>query len=93
MFELTIATVHSVVSKMVINDELQASHDQPSGTIVLHKAEPSPLQSLALQFTDKVVQLVDNNERLNETQSSVSFKDRLPYSRPQRRYFFKSGYL
>ncbi len=31
------------------------------------------------------MQLVENNERLNETPSSVTFKDRLPYVRPQRR--------
>jgi hypothetical protein len=46
---MSVATVHSIISKMIINEELQASHDQPTATILIHKAEPSPLQSLALQ--------------------------------------------
>ena len=51
MFGLSVANVHSVVSKMIINEELQASHDQPTSTIVIHKAEASPLQTLALNVS------------------------------------------
>lgn len=51
MFELSEQRVHSIVSKMIISEELQASHDQPSRTIVIHKDEPTPLQSLALQVS------------------------------------------
>ena len=49
-FEMTTTAVHSMVSKMMIDDELPASWDQPTNTIVLYKREPSKLQELALQF-------------------------------------------
>ena len=64
MFEMSKNEVHSVVSKMIINRELLASWDQPTETIVLRKAEPSPVQMMALQFSEKAVHLVEVNERL-----------------------------
>ena len=66
MFELEKSTVHAVVSKMIINEELMASLDEPTGCMVMHRTEPSRLQSLSLQLADKIGQLVDNNERLLE---------------------------
>merc|ERR1719334_1433171 len=66
MFELEVNSVHALVSKMIINEELMASMDQPSQCIVMHRSEPSRLQSLALQLSDKIGQLVENNERLLE---------------------------
>ena len=44
----------SQVSKMIITEELMASLDQPSQCIVMHRSEPSRLQSIALQLSDKV---------------------------------------
>ena len=32
----------------------------------MHRTEPSRLQSLSLQLSDKIAQMVDNNERLLE---------------------------
>ena len=64
MFEMSKNEVHSVVSKMIINRELHASWDQPTETIVLRKAEPSPIQMMALQFSEKANHLVEANERL-----------------------------
>lgn len=64
MFEMSKNEVHSVVSKMIINRELLASWDQPTETIVLRKADPSPVQLMALQYSEKAVHLVEANERL-----------------------------
>ncbi|XP_078741891.1 eukaryotic translation initiation factor 3 subunit C-like [Lampetra fluviatilis] len=64
MFELEAPVVHSVISKMIINEELMASLDQPTLTVVMHRTEPAPLQKLALQLAEKLGNLVDNNERV-----------------------------
>ncbi|RHY28935.1 hypothetical protein DYB32_005586 [Aphanomyces invadans] len=64
MFELDSKTVHSVVSKMMINEELQGAWDQGSQSIVLHKVERTRLQQLALQYSDKIGMIVENNERM-----------------------------
>jgi hypothetical protein len=39
---------------MMISEELSASWDQPTGTIIFNKVQPTKLQQLALQFADKV---------------------------------------
>ncbi len=49
---------------MMLNKELMGSWDQPTGAIIMHRAEPSRLQYLALQFAEKASILVENNERL-----------------------------
>jgi translation initiation factor 3 subunit C len=73
MFDLPISSVHAVVSKMIINEELHASLDQPSQTIVLHRAAPgvemSKLEYLAGVYSEKVSTFVDNNEKLLENRS------------------------
>eukprot|EP00953_Heterococcus_sp_UTEX-ZZ885_P018459 10310-Heterococcus_DN1.PRE.1 len=50
---------HSIISKMMINQELCGSWDQPTETIVLQKVEPSRLQMLALQFANKLEHAFD----------------------------------
>ena len=37
MYELDVNRVHAIVSKMIINEELMASLDQPSQCIIMHK--------------------------------------------------------
>jgi len=64
MFQLEKNLVHSIISKMIINEELMASLDDPYQTVVMHRSEPSRLQSYALQLADKVNSLVDSNERI-----------------------------
>ncbi len=55
--------VHSVVSKMMIDEVLCGSWDQPTSTIVMHETQPTRLQDLCAQFTEKAGVLVDLNER------------------------------
>ncbi|CAH1155507.1 unnamed protein product [Phaedon cochleariae] len=73
MFELDKPVVHSIISKMIINEELMASLDDPTQTVVMHRSEPSRLQSLALQLADKVNNFVDSNERILETKQGNFF--------------------
>ncbi|XP_015592018.1 eukaryotic translation initiation factor 3 subunit C [Cephus cinctus] len=73
MFHLKRPVVHSIISKMIINEELMASLDDPTETVVMHRSEPSRLQSLALQLTDKVNNFVDSNERIFEMKQGNFF--------------------
>merc|ERR1739844_51159 len=66
MFELDKISVHAIVAKMIISEELMASMDEPSECMIMDRTEPSRLQSLSLQLSDKLAQLVENNERLLE---------------------------
>ncbi|CEG44851.1 eukaryotic translation initiation factor 3 subunit c-like [Plasmopara halstedii] len=72
MFELDDKTVHNVVSKMMINEELQGAWDQTSQAIVLYKTEHSTLQTMAVQYSDKLLQIVENNERMMDLRSGTS---------------------
>ncbi|XP_065511357.1 eukaryotic translation initiation factor 3 subunit C-like protein isoform X2 [Caloenas nicobarica] len=64
MFELDLPTVHSIISKMIINEELMASLDHPTSTVMMHRTEPTNQQNLALQLAEKLGNLVENNERV-----------------------------
>lgn len=66
MFELPTPIVHSIISKMIINEELMASMDEPTQVLSMHRTEPTRLQSLALQLAEKVASHVENNERIME---------------------------
>ncbi|KAF5842012.1 eukaryotic translation initiation factor 3 subunit 8 N-terminus-domain-containing protein [Dunaliella salina] len=63
MFDLPEKKVYSIVSKMMIDNELQGSWDQPTRTIVMQNMDASRMQQLAMQFTDKAMVMVDLNER------------------------------
>ncbi|XGW20917.1 hypothetical protein V3C99_004135 [Haemonchus contortus] len=67
LFELDKKQVHSVISKMIIQEELSATLDEPTDCLMMHRVEPSRLQMIALNFTDKLQQLADNNEQLRYT--------------------------
>lgn len=74
MYELPVQKVHSLISKMIINEELMASLDDPSETVVMHRSEPSRLQALAMQFVDKVTNLVDVNEKIFDMKQGNFFQ-------------------
>ncbi|XP_051530932.1 eukaryotic translation initiation factor 3 subunit C-like isoform X2 [Myxocyprinus asiaticus] len=71
MFELELPTVHSIISKMIINEELMGSLDQPTQTVVMHRTEPTSLQNMALQLAEKLGGLVENNERVFDLKQGV----------------------
>jgi len=64
MFELEQKAVHAIISKMIIQEELSASLDEPAECVVMHRVEPTRLQTLALQLTEKLNHLAENVEQI-----------------------------
>lgn len=72
-------SVHSIVSKMMIREEITAFWDESSNYVLMQHSEPTPLQRLALSLADKGAQAVDNNERLvTQKTGDFGFKDAAP---------------
>ncbi|GKT95625.1 eukaryotic translation initiation factor 3 subunit 8 [Colletotrichum tofieldiae] len=79
MFELDASKVLAIVSKMISHEELAASLDQVTSTVIFRKGvELSRLQSLALALSDKASALIETNERTLEqrTQGSANAFER-----------------
>lgn len=68
-FELDKAACHRVISKLIINEELAASWDEPSSSLVLHKTDPTRLQNMVCQLSEKLQSMVDMNERILEARN------------------------
>ncbi|XP_015273731.1 PREDICTED: eukaryotic translation initiation factor 3 subunit C [Gekko japonicus] len=96
MFELDLPTVHSIISKMIINEELMASLDQPTQTVVMHRTEPTSQQNLALQLAEKLGSLVENNERVFDQKQGIYggyFRDQKDgYRKNEGGYMRRGGY-
>eukprot|EP01027_Heterolobosea_sp_BB2_P003508 GEZU01005314.1.p1 GENE.GEZU01005314.1~~GEZU01005314.1.p1 ORF type:complete len:952 (-),score=400.13 GEZU01005314.1:3202-6057(-) len=90
-FELTPSAAHSIISKMMINEELQSSWDQSTNTIVMYNVEPTKLQQLALYFADKASTLVEYNDKLLELRSGGATKKDQAFDQKLAQQFQKRG--
>ena len=75
MFELPERRARAIVSKMIAEESLAGSFDQPTNTVVMHHEEATRLQKLASQFADKASVLVDYNERALAMRTGVLITD------------------
>jgi len=70
-FELPKSMVYSIISKMIINQQLAGSLEVPADFLTMHKGERSRLQTLALQLSDKLNNIVEINEKLIENRGGL----------------------
>lgn len=75
IFELSERKVHAIVSKMIADEILCGSIDQPTRTIVMHHEEPTSQQAISATFAEAFSRLVDYNERALAYRTGVLITD------------------
>jgi len=73
MFGLDSKIVHSVVSKMMIKEEITAFWDESSKYVLVQHVEPSPLQRLSLLLADRAALCVQHNEQLVDQKTHCGY--------------------
>ena len=66
VYELSGHSVHQMISKMILDGKLKASLDEPSNCLIMHRTRSSGLQIAALKMADKIFQLAELNEKLQD---------------------------
>merc|ERR1712127_1139484 len=85
MFNLKPKTVHSVMSKMMIKEEITAFWDESSEFVLMQHSEPTPLQRLALTLAEKGSMVVEMNEKLVDQKSGTyGFQQQGAHAQQQR---------
>lgn len=74
MFSLPDITIRSIISKMMIKEEITAFWDEDSMFVLVQHVEPTPLQRLALSLADRAASAVDMNERLVDQKEGANAK-------------------
>lgn len=79
-FELERKDVAKIVTKMMVEDNLQASWDGPTESVVLHGTEPTRLQNIALQLSQKVAAIQEHNEKIAGGEKGMTMLGRIDRS-------------
>jgi len=64
VYEMPEEQVRSIICRMIITDELHASIDQPTGTLVPMHQEPTKLQVLSQQLLGKATAFMESSQRI-----------------------------
>ena len=90
MFELDKISVHAIVAKMIISEELMASMDEPTECMVMHRTEPSSKTFLLFLFPPKIWIFHSGPEKKRTDQKNLISNN---YKRGDTRYLALKKHL